>query len=269
VAGNLQAAAERELAARTFSSGHGVSIRMALLDGPTVTPVPPGVLRSFTILPGPSGDGGCTAVRVVLPAESGTVEDTVGMLRLRWGGALGPCWYLATFGAPGPAIRAWLDSRYWDVAAAIPPREEVPNPRDEASRPPELIMRMVGEVLGVFAQGSATLEGCLGDRPELCQAAFLSPLPEGLLPPGIAGNERLLPAAHVPSNWLFSLPPSATRSLLAMMVEDFGPDRFEILDHHREQRSRGAGRQGFRAGSVRRFLDEPSHRRGSLSGGGR
>jgi len=225
-AASLGSAAARELETGGFSSDRGVAVRIALLDGPATTPIPPGFLRSFTLLPGASGADDCTAVRVVLPAEARSIEDTVGMIRLRWGGALGPCWYLAAFGAPGPGVRAWLDSRYWDVAAAIPPLQRVPYPRDEVSSSADPLLRMAGDVLGVFSRGSATLEGCVGDRPELCEGAFLSPLPPGLLPPGIVGSEQLLPAAHVPTDWLLGVPSSASRSLLAMMVEDLGRDRF-------------------------------------------
>jgi len=222
----LAAAARKELETGGFPSDRGVAVRLALLEGPQTTPIPPGVLRSFTLLPGLSGSGNCTAVRVVIPTDARSIEDTVGMLQLRWGGALGPCWYLATFGAPGRGVRAWLDSRYWDVAAATPPRVRVAYPRDETQVSADPLLRMAGDVLGVFSRGSATLEGCVGNRPELCEGAFLSPLPPGLLPPGIVASEQLLAAAHVPTDWLLGLPSSASRSLLAMMVEDLGRDRF-------------------------------------------
>lgn len=182
---------------------------------------------TFAILPGEATANGCTAVRVVTSDAIEARGELWSWLRLPWEGAVGPCWYLASFGTPGPGIRAWLDSRYWDVAGAVPPHSRRANFQDNYEPAPNLFYRLFGDLGGMYAGGSATLQGCASDKPSLCEAALLgSPFPPGLLPQGIVGTERLNAYALGAYQWLTGVPPWASRELLATMVEVLGPVRF-------------------------------------------
>jgi hypothetical protein len=154
--------------------------------------------------------------------------DISGWRSAPWDGAVGACWYLAEFGEPGPEIRAWLDSRYWDVASSVPPRHRALVSREGASEPGGLLDRVFGDLRGMFYGESVALEGCAGRRPELCEAAFLqSPYPPDLLPAGVVGSGRLVYSSMAVSGaWILEVPRYASASLLALMVEDLGPARF-------------------------------------------
>jgi hypothetical protein len=148
--------------------------------------------------------------------------------RLPWGGAVGACWYLSEFGPPGPGVRAWLDSRYWDVASGLPPYRGFFESRDDASESGSMLNRVFGDLRGMFFRESVMLEACADRRPELCEAALLqTPYPPGQFPAGVVGSWRgLRYAGRGGTAWMFEIPRSVTGSLLAQMVDDLGPTRF-------------------------------------------
>lgn len=184
----------------------------------------------FALLPAPGSTSGCTAVRLDVAAFNeppADLPDAPGRFWPVWGGAVGPCWYLAAFGHPGAAIRAWLDARYWDVAAELPHHR--PRLAGDMGEPvmPALALRLLDQVTGSFLGGSATLQGCAGDRPQLCELALLDhPYLPGLLPDGIAGSVSVTGYTRLRQSWVLGIPSWSSRALLAMMVEDLGPERF-------------------------------------------
>lgn len=207
-----------------------IPMRMVLLVQPPGARLASGTLASFAVVPGEGSDGGCTTVQMVDPST--TSIDHWG--RERWarapsGGAVGPCWFLARFGQPGAQVRAWLDARYWDVSATIPPVPRDPEPTEDVLRAAGWAARLVGDLRSTFYDESIIIQGCAGRRPELCETAFLrSPYPPNLLPPGIVGSDRIgYSPGRRPFNWMIDLPRSATMSLLAAMVDDLGPARFK------------------------------------------
>lgn len=207
-----------------------VPMRLALVEAPPAWLDRRAYVSTFAIIPGDVPGSVCTAVRVVYPDVFEERGELGSWLRLPWDGAVGPCWYLASFGFPGQAIRAWLDSRYWDVAGAIPPHPRRISFEDNYETEPNLFYRILGDFRQRYAGGSATLQGCASDKPVLCEAALLgSPFPPGLLPEGIVGNERLNRYAVGAYQWMTGVPPWASRELLAMMVEDLGPARFSAF----------------------------------------
>jgi hypothetical protein len=206
-----------------------IPVRMALVDlaGDSASPRGP---RNFTILPSPSTGSSCISVRVVVPGEVADAQERWGWQRRSWVGSLGPCWYLATFGPPGPAVRAWLDARYWDVARRIPPHLEPDPISNEASGASSALLRLLGEMPSSFAGGSATLDRCATDSPKLCEVSLLeSPYQRELLPAGIVENQWAISRDWRQYSWLTDLPSWATESVLASMVDDLGPTRFQAL----------------------------------------
>ena len=210
-----------------FPAAPAIRPRLALVEAPAGWAPGRVHVHSFTILPGATPDPGCTAVRVVYPDSIEKKGELWLWQRLPWDGAVGPCWYLANFGEPGPAIREWLDARYWDVAGVVPPHPRRSDFGDNFESAPNLFYRILGDLGGMYAGSSATLQGCASDKPILCEAAlFGSPYSPGLLPEGIVGTERVSAYALGRSQSLTGMPSWASRELLAMMVEDLGPARF-------------------------------------------
>jgi hypothetical protein len=210
--------------------GATIPMRLALVQAPSDWVPGRSYVSTFAMLPAAVPGSGCTAVRVVYRDVIEERGELLSWLHLPWEGAVGPCWYLANFGAPGPAIRAWLDSRYWDVAGAIPPHPRRLSFEDNYESEPNLFYRILGDFRQRYAGGSATLQGCATNKPVLCEVALLgSPFPPGLLPDGIVGSERLNRYAVGAYQWLTGVPPWASRELLAMMVEDLGPARFSTF----------------------------------------
>jgi len=206
-----------------------VSTRVVLLDHPSESRLPSGTLTSFAVVPAPGSDGACTIVHMVF--RSDTTLDHWGAERWAWTpweGAVGPCWFLARFGPPGQHVRAWLDARYWDVAATIPPVPHDATPPDGTPEVGGWLSRLFGDLRSTFYNESIISEGCAGRRPQLCEAAFLrSPYPTDLLPDHVVGNQRLAYfPRRAPINWMMELPTSATNRLLAAMVDDLGPATF-------------------------------------------
>jgi hypothetical protein len=209
-----------------FPSRPMVPVRMALLQAP-LSLYHLGVLKNFTILPTPAGPSSCTSVRVVFPGEEDDADQRWGTQRRSWVGSLGPCWYLATFGPPGPGVRQWLDARYWDVARDVPPHREPEPLSEDALGPSNIFLRILGAIPSNFAGGSATLERCATTRPELCEVGLLnSPYFPGHLPAGIVENEWAIAFTGRPYSWLTELPSWAAQSVLATMVDDLGPAKF-------------------------------------------
>lgn len=205
-----------------------VPLRLVLVEAPRQWPAHRAYVHTLTLLPDSTQDSGCTAVRVVWADRSEAEEERLDWQRLPWHGAVGPCWYLAQFGMPGPAIRTWLDARYWDVAGVVPPRARREDYRSSLEYSPGLIGQLLGDLGSGYFGGSATLVSCASDRPSLCEATLLdSPYRVGLLPEGIAGAGFWLNAsARQPYSWLIDVPSWASQGLLSMMVEDLGPTRF-------------------------------------------
>jgi hypothetical protein len=206
-----------------------VPTRLVLLDWPSENGMPLGTPTSFAVLPGTQADERCTVVHT--PAAGDTMPDRYmaeDWRRLPWSGAVGPCWYLSEFGPPGPGIRAWLDSRYWDVAGGIPPIRRFFEPRDDAPDPSGMLNRVLGDLRGLFYRESVVLEACADRRPELCEAAFLqAPYPPGQFPAGVVGSWRArLYSGQGNGTWMLVMPRYVTGSLLALMVDDLGPTRF-------------------------------------------
>ncbi len=205
-----------------------VPVRLVLVEAPLRWPAHRTYVRTFTLLPDSTPNSGCTAVRIVWSDRIEGGGERLSWRRLPWDGAVGPCWYLATFGMPGPGIREWLDARYWDVAGVVPPHPGRGNFGANLDYSPGLIRQIFGDLGSGYFGGSATIVSCASDRPALCQAAlFDSPYRQGLLPEGIVGAGGWLGAfARQPYSWLIDVPSWASQELLSMMVEDLGPTRF-------------------------------------------
>lgn len=206
-----------------------VRMRLVLLDRASVERTHLGTLTSFAVLPGERAGGICTVVYT--PASRDTILDRYyaeDWRRLPWNGAVGPCWYLAEFGPPGPEIRAWLDSRYWDVAGGIPPHRRFFASPGEVQESGSMLNRVFGDLRGLFYRESVALEACADRRQKLCEAAFLqTPYPPGQFPSGVAGSGRALVSFGMGNGaWMFEMPRYSTASLLALMVDDLGPTRF-------------------------------------------
>jgi hypothetical protein len=200
---------------------------------------------SFTLLPQHDLHAGCTIVHPVFPGDTASdAERAKGWLTMPWAGTEGPCWFLARFGLPGPAVRAWLDSRYWDVAGAVPPTPWPLLREDEIHGRVDLGRRMTGDMHGAFTGGSVLLQGCAHGRPDLCEATLLGPLRSGMLPPGIASSFSLAHFARPPADGQSGLPPEASWSVLSRMLEDLGPARFAAF-----WTSRGPVAESFQAAS--------------------
>lgn len=190
-----------------------VIIERSAIAGPLT-----GMPWAFARLPTPGTAEPCVAVRVVFPRDSTISRWELEAFRQSpWEGAIGPCWYLARFGPPGPQIRRWLDARYWDVAAAIPPLGLRPYVQERRSGG-----WFEGIVLGELDRittEAALLEGCTLGNPERCQAGLLdSPRVSGLMPTGMVGEVR--------QSWGFATPSWHGPSLLATMLQELGPERF-------------------------------------------
>ena len=206
-----------------------VTTRVVLLDHPSEARLPSGTLTSFAVVPEPGSGEACTIVHMIF--RSDTTLDRSGAGRWSWNpwdGAVGPCWFLARFGPPGRQVRGWLDARYWDVAATIPPVPHDPTPAQGAPEMGDWLSRLAGDLRSTFYNESIIFEACAGRRPQLCEAAFLqSPYPPDLLPKGAVGNDRLTYfPGRAPINWMVELPRSASAPLLATMVDDLGPAKF-------------------------------------------
>lgn len=227
LADTLARLTEDLVAGLNLPSDTHLPVRLVILEAPPQWPAPRAYVHTFTLLPDSARGTGCTAVRIVWADAIESPAERIGWQRLPWRGAVGPCWYLANFGLPGPAVRAWLDARYWDVAGAIPPRARNQGLESEAAAVPSWLYRALGEVGGGYRGGSAILESCASDKPVLCEFALLgSPYLAGLLPDGIVGTERLNVYSRQSYDWLTNVPPWISRELLSMMVEDLGPARF-------------------------------------------
>ena len=208
--------------------------RFVTVESPSTPRWPGGTLTSFAILPSARTADVCTTVAIVFPRDSTlTTYERKYWRDTPFDGAAGPCWFLARFGAPGPEVKAWLDARYWDVAAGVPPHDRplVYSSRDLAGA--GVLDRVFGNVAVNFYRESVTLEGCAGRRPELCGEYFLrTKYPPGLLPDGIVGNDGFTNNLYYRSEGYASMggtlgvPRAASQALLAMMVDDLGPVRF-------------------------------------------
>ncbi len=231
--------AESLYATLPLPSGAEFTTRLVIVEMASPDRWPAGMLTSFTLLPTTDAADGCTIVRIAVASDS-----VLGRFESRYWrdtpfeGSAGPCWFLARFGAPGPRVREWLDARYWDVAGSIPPASRPLVESNEDLRDAGVFERLFGSVASKFYGESVTLEGCAGRRPELCEASFLgTAYPAGLLPEGVVGNNRFngyllfrngaSPMAFYPgAGSTLGVPRVAIESLLAMMVDDLGPERF-------------------------------------------
>jgi hypothetical protein len=241
LAAGKRASAERLLDSLSLRSDAGMPVRVVLVDAQSR-----GLTRwfSFTLLPQHDRSAGCTVVHAVFPEDTAEAGRSMGWLSMPWGGTEGPCWFLARFGLPGPEVRAWLDSRYWDMAGAVPPTPWPLLREDEVKGRVDAARRMGGDMHGAFTGGSVMLQGCAHDRPDLCEAALLSPLRSGVLPPGIAASFSLTHFARPERDWQFGFPPEASWSVLSRMVDDLGPARFTAF-----WTSRGPVAESFQAAS--------------------
>jgi hypothetical protein len=224
LAAEKRASAERLLDSLSLRSEASMPVRIVLVEAQSRR-----LTRwdSFTLLPQHDLKSGCTVVHVVFPWDTTTeTGQAMGRLSMEWDGTDGPCWFLARFGPPGPEVREWLDSRYWDVAGAIPPTPLPILREDETEGSVDPVRRMAGDMHGAFTGSSVTLQGCAHDRPDLCEQALLSPLRGGVLPPGIAASHSLAHFARAPGDLQFGFPPEASWSVLSRMVEDLGPTKF-------------------------------------------
>jgi len=207
-----------------------VPFRMALVDGRLLVAPTQHAFSLFTLLPVPGGVPSCTAVAIDLHEYDGVFSETLdGPKRWWpvWDGAVGPCWFLATFGEPGREVGAWLDARYWDVAGEIPGHRRQVFSEEPMPVLPALIDRLTGEFVGALTNGSATLEGCANDKPALCEVALLDhPYEARLLPPEVVGSGSASRRIFGRRSWILGVPSWASNSLLAMMAEDLGPTRF-------------------------------------------
>lgn len=206
-----------------------VPTRLALVAWSARDSLPRWTPTSFALLPDTTRGGNCTTFHLAFPGDTVLDEYDISAWRSApWDGAVGACWYLAEFGEPGPEVRAWLDSRYWDVARSVPPLKGPLISGEVASEPSGLLNRVFGDLGGMFYGESVALEGCAGRRPEFCEAAFLqSPYPPNLLPEGVVGAGHLVySTAAVSGAWILEMPNYVSASLLALMVEDLGPARF-------------------------------------------
>ncbi|MEZ4412957.1 MAG: hypothetical protein R2910_08245 [Gemmatimonadales bacterium] len=233
------ALAESLFATLPAPSGAEHAMRLAIVERKSPDRWPAGTITSFALLPSTPADDGCTVVRIAASKDSALSGFEARYWRdAPFEGAAGPCWFLTRFGAPGPEVRKWLDSRYWDVAGSIPPNDRRLVYGEEDLRDTGVFERLFGSVAAKFYGESVTLEGCAGRRPELCEASFLaSPYPAGLLPEGVVGNNRFNGymlfrnegspfAFYAVTGSMLGVPRAASEALLAMMLDDLGPARF-------------------------------------------
>jgi len=242
LAAGKRSSAERLLDSLSLRSDAGMPVRVVLVDAQSR-----GLTRwlSVALLPQHDRSAGCTIVRVVFPEDTTTDADrAMGWLSMPWDGTEGPCWFLAKFGLPGPKVREWLDSRYWDVAGAVPPTLWPLLREDEIKGRVDPVRRVAGDMHGAFTGGSVMLQGCAHQRADLCETALLGPLRSGVLPPGIAAGYSLAYYARATGDLQFGFPPEASWSVLSRMVEDLGPARFAAF-----WTSRGPVAESFQAAS--------------------
>lgn len=198
-----------------------VPTRFVLFERAAITDPLTGLPWAFAKLPAPDLAGPCVAVRVVFPRDSIVSRwDRDHFRQSPWEGAIGPCWYLARFGPPGPQIRRWLDARYWDVAAAIPPLGLQPFV-EEGHSGGWFDAVLLGELDRLSAELSLR-EGCPFGQPLKCEARLLgSPYRAGTMPANVVGGLGVGPS--------FSFRSSNGPSLLALMLQELGPERFRLF----------------------------------------
>lgn len=202
--------------------------RVAIVERPAGWRRPLGLPAAFARLPAEGSAEPCTTVRVVVPGDSVVLDWEVNEFReTPWDGALGPCWYLARFGPPGPQVRRWLDARYWNVAAGIPPVRSVRGILDP--RAGTWFERIVLGGLERMSLETDLGKGCVFREPEQCEEALLrAPFPAGLMPAGMVGNVRHWSVSSAATRpWLLDTPTWSVRSLLALMLQELGPERFQ------------------------------------------
>jgi hypothetical protein len=122
---------------------------------------------------------------------------------------LGPCAFVARYGAPGPEISRWLSDGAYRLAEH---RSGVPRPGvGDAARKRELT---------VWSEDDRALRGCIDGRDDLCVTALL-------MSPG-ASHVRDGPAVL---NLDRRLPPGGTdsRAMLDHLEREFGSARFEAF----------------------------------------
>ena len=139
---------------------------------------------------------------------------------------MGPCAYLEHFGAPGNAIRRWLNARAWQFAQRSS-WSEPPMPWLDGS--PDSSFR---ERIDLEFVMSSSGRACAGGRDEACIDALFSRAPRqnrmtlnaGVLTPGYFN-----PFVHGDNGWLTRAWALGSRewTLLSDMVRDLGPERFE------------------------------------------
>jgi hypothetical protein len=220
--------ADRFLADLNLPTRPAMSIRILLIDQSVLlAPFPP--LAIFSLLPDERGSGDCTVVRTGVPGAS-SIDTAEEGKQARWGflpwsGAAGPCWYLATYGPPGAGVRSWLDSRGWDVAEALPGRHNPLLYRGVESDSTARFFFLFSDAPRIFRGGLDVLAACAFNEPALCEFLLLGARGGRQLPPGVGGSQRFFSYAGS-TEARIGLPGRVSNSLLAMMVEDLGRERF-------------------------------------------
>jgi hypothetical protein len=205
-------------------------MRLVVVESPTPSKWPLGAVLGFSILPDSAQAGACTVVTLVFPRDS-TLDENSAKYWRRWPffGAAGPCWFLARFGFPGSEVRTWLDERYWDAAGSIPPVDRTVAVLNEDLQDAGTLDRVFGNLVTRALHRSTTLAECAGQRPQLCERAFLrTPFAPGLTPAGIVGWGGSSGASLYSGGewWVVGIGREDYSGLLAEMVDDLGPVRF-------------------------------------------
>lgn len=142
---------------------------------------------------------------------------------------LGPCAYFERFGAPGAAVRRWLDDRGWQFAQRsvwnVPPVRWLDGMPDSSYR----------SRIDLDYVMSSSGRACAGGRDEACVQALVSQSSGAdrwtamRLDAGVLSSGFFNPFVHGDNFWFARAWPLGARewTLLSDMVRSLGPERFE------------------------------------------
>ena len=146
------------------------------------------------------------------------------LLELRWANSIsrGPCIFYAAFGAPGPDIQRWLDSRNF-AFARLADWDTEQQPSDERVTRVGvdalfglLRIREIGGIWDAMA--------CAGGRQERCRAIMLADAGSQLSSSRYRREARMPGYVAVNQRYVFR---SATAHFLSDVVREVGVDRFK------------------------------------------
>lgn len=222
------AGAERSLAARIPASVFFVLDSVTEVSGHPRVSGSRGVLAIDYVLPDDSLRR-CIVIARVHAVTTRRLYEAELRSRISSERLLGPCGFYEHFGAPGQAIRRWLDDRGWQFAQRSPSNEPpirwldgLPDSSYRTRIDLDYVMRSSGRA-------------CAGGKDEACIESVLSRAPADDrrnsmdLDAGILSTGYFNPFVHGDNGWLTRSWPMGARewTLLADMARSLGPERFE------------------------------------------